>query len=79
MEADLEEYDTFAENARAKAIYFQRTTGLTTIAEAARKAAEESSPAADNRGSEDYKRDMVRVLTARALRRSVERAGGPGA
>lgn len=53
--------------------------GEETIAEAARKAAEESSPAADNRGSEDYKRDMVRVLTARALRRSVERAGGPGA
>jgi len=53
--------------------------GEETIAEAARKAAEESSPAADNRGSVDYKRDMVRVLTARALRRSVERAGGPGA
>ena len=33
MEADLEEYDTFAENARAKAIYFQRTTGLPTIAD----------------------------------------------
>ncbi len=33
MEADLEAYDTFAENARAKAIYFQRTTGLPTIAD----------------------------------------------
>jgi XTP/dITP diphosphohydrolase len=33
MEADLEAYDTFAENARAKAIYFQRTTGLATIAD----------------------------------------------
>ncbi len=33
MEADLEAYDTFAENARAKAIYFQRTTGLVTIAD----------------------------------------------
>ncbi len=33
MEADLEAYDTFAENARAKAIYFQRTTRLPTIAD----------------------------------------------
>jgi XTP/dITP diphosphohydrolase len=33
MEADLEAFDTFAENARAKAIYFQRTTGLPTIAD----------------------------------------------
>ncbi len=33
MEADLEAYDTFAENARAKAIYFQRITGLVTIAD----------------------------------------------
>ncbi len=33
MEADLEAYDTFAENARAKAIYFQRTTGVPTMAD----------------------------------------------
>ena len=45
------------------------------IAAAARKAAEASEPTADNRGSEEYKRDMVRVLTERALRRAAERAG----
>lgn len=45
------------------------------IAAAARKAAEASDPTADNRGSEEYKRDMVRVLTERALRRAAERAG----
>ncbi|UCG74788.1 MAG: xanthine dehydrogenase family protein subunit M [Gemmatimonadota bacterium] len=46
------------------------------IASAAARAAAESNPSADGRGSEEYKRDMVRVLTARALRRSVERARG---
>ena len=39
-------------------------------------AAAASDPAADLRGSEEYKRDMVRVLTLRALRRAIERAGG---
>ncbi|MFW6191869.1 MAG: FAD binding domain-containing protein [Gemmatimonadota bacterium] len=47
-----------------------------TIEESSRKAAEAAQPTADNRGSEDYKRDMVRVLTARALRRAAARAGG---
>ncbi|MFQ5679722.1 MAG: FAD binding domain-containing protein [Gemmatimonadota bacterium] len=46
------------------------------ITEASAAAAEDADPVADNRGSEEYKRDMVRVLTARALRRAVERAGG---
>ena len=44
------------------------------IAAAAARAAAECSPTADRRGSEAYKRDMVNVLTRRALRRSVERA-----
>ena len=39
-------------------------------------AAAASDPAADLRGSEEYKRDMVRVLTLRALRRAIARAGG---
>jgi aerobic carbon-monoxide dehydrogenase medium subunit len=46
-----------------------------TIREAARAAAAESDPAADLRGSEEYKRDLVRVLTTRAIRRALERAG----
>jgi carbon-monoxide dehydrogenase medium subunit len=45
---------------------------------AAAAAAAESSPTADTRGSEAYKREMVRVLAGRALRRSVERARSAG-
>jgi aerobic carbon-monoxide dehydrogenase medium subunit len=44
-----------------------------TIKRAAELAAEASEPAADLRGSVEYKRDLVRVLTARALRRTLER------
>jgi aerobic carbon-monoxide dehydrogenase medium subunit len=46
-----------------------------TIREAARAAAAESDPAEDLRGSVEYKRDLVRVLTTRAIRRALERAG----
>ena len=46
-----------------------------TIREAARLAAAEAQPMADLRGSEEYKRDMVRVLTGRALRLALERVG----
>jgi len=47
-----------------------------TIAEAARLAAAATAPTADRRGSVQYKREMARVLTARALTRAIERAGG---
>ena len=47
-----------------------------TITHAARLAAEASQPAADLRGPVEYKKDLVRVLTGRALRRALERAGG---
>ncbi len=47
-----------------------------TIKRAADLAAQASQPAADLRGSAEYKKDLVRVLTARALRKAVERAGG---
>ena len=46
-----------------------------TIMEAARMAAAKSSPSADRRGSVEYKKEMARVLTARALKKAVERAG----
>src|SRR5215470_6159987 len=46
------------------------------IAEAARAAAAATSPNADRRGNEEYKREMSRVLMTRALRKAVERAGG---
>jgi carbon-monoxide dehydrogenase medium subunit len=47
------------------------------VLEAAGKAAAaECDPSADLRGQIDYKRDLVRVLTKRAVRRAVERAQG---
>ncbi len=46
------------------------------IAAAAAAAAAESQPTGDLRGPAEYKRDIVRVLTARALRRAVARAKG---
>ena len=47
-----------------------------TVAEAARLAAKAANPTADRRGTVEYKREMARVLTARALRRAAERAKG---
>ena len=44
------------------------------IAEAARLAAAAASPGADRRGTVEYKREMARVLTGRALTRAIERA-----
>jgi aerobic carbon-monoxide dehydrogenase medium subunit len=47
-----------------------------TIAEASRLAAAATDPTADRRGAVQYKREMARVLTARALNKAIERAGG---
>jgi aerobic carbon-monoxide dehydrogenase medium subunit len=47
-----------------------------TIQQAAELAASESQPMDDIRGSADYKRDLVRVLTARALSTALNRAKG---
>lgn len=47
-----------------------------TLAEAARLAAQAAKPTADRRGAPDYKREMARVLTMRALKTAVRRAGG---
>jgi carbon-monoxide dehydrogenase medium subunit len=44
------------------------------IAEAARLAGAAATPSADRRGKIAYKREMSRVLTARALRRAIQRA-----
>ena len=46
------------------------------LAAAAGAAAEACNPAADQRGPADYKRNLARELTLRALRRSVARARG---
>jgi aerobic carbon-monoxide dehydrogenase medium subunit len=44
------------------------------IAEASRLAAEATMPSADRRGDIDYKQAMAQVLTARALRKAIQRA-----
>src|SRR5262252_5801202 len=46
------------------------------IAAASKLAAQATSPAADRRGSVEYKKEMSRVLTARALAKAVARAQG---
>jgi len=53
-----------------------KTPDEKTIMEAAKMTAAKSSPGADRRGSVEYKREMARILTARALRKAVQRAGG---
>ncbi|HXJ78074.1 MAG TPA: xanthine dehydrogenase family protein subunit M [Candidatus Methylomirabilis sp.] len=47
----------------------------TTIRRAAELAAQAAEPSADLRGPAEYKKDLVRVLTGRALRKAIERAG----
>jgi carbon-monoxide dehydrogenase medium subunit len=46
------------------------------IVEAARVAASQTNPTADQRGPVDYKRHLAQELTARALRRAIARAQG---
>ena len=46
------------------------------ITEASRRAAAATDPTADRRGAIEYKREMARVLTERALRLAIQRAGG---
>ena len=53
-----------------------KTPDPKVLAEAARLAARAANPTVDRRGSVEYKREMARVLTERALRRAIERAGG---
>jgi aerobic carbon-monoxide dehydrogenase medium subunit len=46
------------------------------IAEAAALAAKAAEPSSDRRGSVEYKREMTRVMCARALQAALQRAGG---
>jgi carbon-monoxide dehydrogenase medium subunit len=47
-----------------------------SIAQAAQFAQEDCAPGADLRGPEEYKRNLVRVLTTRAINQAIERAKG---
>jgi len=46
------------------------------FAEAGRLAAAATNPSPDRRGAADYKKEMARVLTVRALKKAAQRAGG---
>ncbi|HSR49725.1 MAG TPA: xanthine dehydrogenase family protein subunit M [Acidobacteriota bacterium] len=46
------------------------------LEEAGKAAAAQCEPSSDLRGSEEYKRDLVRILTKRAVRKAVQRAQG---
>ncbi len=61
---------------QTEAFLVEKTLDEATIKQAAEIAASESQPMDDIRGSAEYKRDLVRVLTARALTRALERAKG---
>jgi carbon-monoxide dehydrogenase medium subunit len=60
---------------RAEALLKGHRPDEAAIRAAAQAAAAESDPSEDLRGSVAYKRDLVRVLTGRAIRRALERAG----
>ena len=64
----------FAE--RAAALVKGQAPDETLFAEAGRLAAEEARPISDLRGSEQYRREIVCVLTRRALAAAVARAEG---
>jgi len=60
----------------AEAYLTGKKPDATTLAETAKLAAKAATPSADRRGSVEYKREMARVLTGRALKAAVSRAGG---
>lgn len=64
----------FAEEAGASLV--GKSPDEEAIAEAARLASQAASPSADRRGDVDYKTRMAAVLTERAIRLALERAGG---
>lgn len=61
---------------KAEAFLTGKSLDDAAIKQASELAAGESQPVEDIRGSADYKRDLVRVLTARALNLAITRAKG---
>ena len=62
--------------AKVRGIFSRGMDADEVIAAAAQAAADATDPVADRRGSVEYKRNMARVLTARAIRQALSRAGG---
>ena len=62
----------------AEAALVGKTLNEDTIRAAAAAAAAQCDPSGDLRGSVEYKRDLTRVLTGRALRKAAARARGAG-
>jgi carbon-monoxide dehydrogenase medium subunit len=60
--------------ARSEKLVIGSRVDAGTVAEAAKLAAEDSRPANDLRGSEEYKKEMVKVMTRRALLLALKRA-----
>ncbi len=60
----------------AEAALTGQAPGDDTIAAAAQAAADAADPVADRRGSVEYKKNMARVLTTRAIRKALARSGG---
>ena len=52
-----------------------KTPDEKTILETAKLCAQAAAPSADRRGSVEYKKEMTRVLAARAIKAALERAG----
>jgi aerobic carbon-monoxide dehydrogenase medium subunit len=65
---------TSVRSTRAEEALTGRPPSEEAFAEAARLAAEDCDPVADQRGPADYKRHLAQELTNRALRRAAERA-----
>jgi carbon-monoxide dehydrogenase medium subunit len=63
---------------KASAAIVDREPSASVFQEAGEIAAGECSPISDLRGSADYRRELVRVLTRRALDGALERAGNGG-
>ena len=61
---------------KVQAAITQTPDAADVITAASQAAADATDPVADRRGSVEYKRNMARVLTARAIHRALERAGG---
>lgn len=66
--------DTPIKAERAEAAVVGTRVDEAAIRRASELASQAAQPAADLRGSVEYKKDLVRVLTGRALRKAIERA-----